>query len=140
MENSSLPERKIYNAELVSTSTKNELKLTEGQVDTVIQAGVKAADDFGAIVKDLVSIYKIKQQSEADIALIDAETKKIVQSVRAEIDRQVQQGQTIRTRGQAAIDIIAQITSAIKSMPDLDTVSRHKLIDSICPLVQLAVS
>ena len=140
MENSNFPEPKIYSAELVRVSTKNEIKLTEGQVDTIFQVGAKAAEDLGSIVKDLVVIHKIKQQSHADLALIEAETNKIVKSMRAEIDRQVQQGQTIRTRGEVAVGIIAQITSAITTMPDLDVGSRHRLIDSIFPLVQLALA
>jgi len=140
MGDSNFPERRIYNAELMSKPNGKVLKLTEEQMNTVVQSKARAAEDFGTIVKELVSIYKINQQSEADIALIEAETEKFVKSMRAEIDRQVQQGQTIRTRGEVAVGIIAQITSTITTMPDHDVASRHKLIDSILPLVQLALA
>lgn len=140
MNDKNLPERKIYEAKPMKISVGGSSEFSEKQRDAMIQAGSKAVEDIGSIVKDLVAIQKIKEQSNADIALIEAETRKIVQSVRVEIERQVQQGQDIRTRGQVAVDVIAQITSTIKEMPDLDAESRHKLIDSIFPLVQLAVA
>lgn len=136
MNKNNLPELKIYEAKPM----KGKSHFSEKQMDSMVHAGSKAVEDIGSIVKDLVAIHKIKEQSIADTVLIETETRKIVQSVRVEIDRQVQQGQTIRTRGQVAVDIIAQITSTIKEMPDLDVGSRHRLIDSIFPLVQLAVA
>ena len=129
-----LPQRKVIVTEVLN-STKKEIekfRFTEKQVDVIVS-------DVGQIVKDIVAIARIREESVAKVSEIEAETRKIVLTVRAEIDRLAQAGQNTRTRGQVAADILAQITNALKVVPDHDDGSRHRLIDSISTIIDLAV-
>ena len=129
-----LPQRKVIIPEVVNSTRKEieKFQFTEKQVDVIVA-------DVGQIVKDIIAIARIREQSAADISRIKEETQKIVQFVRVDIDRLAQIGQNTKTRGQIASDILAQILKAVENVPDFDEGSRHRLIDSIFPIINAAV-
>ena len=100
-----------------NTPGNKENQYTEKQMDVIVGAQAKAVEDIGqigkdvvGIVKDIVAIAKIREQSAADVTKIEAETNKVVKSVRAEIDRLAQVGNTVRSRGEVAVNIIKELT------------------------------
>ena len=112
---------------------------TEKQMDQIIEARARAIGDMGQIVKDVVAIIRIRQQADADVRLIEADTQKIVASTRAEIDRLVQVDKNVQTRGEVAVRVIATVTELLKHIPEVDVDSRRQLIDSLRWLVEAAI-
>jgi tryptophanase len=113
--------------------------LTAGQIDRVVEAASKMAGYLGEIAKDVVAIYRIRAEAGADLARADAAKRQIVTSARAEIDRLVQRENYTRTRGQVVVEIIKAVTAAMETIPEVDSASRHALIDSLRWLAEAAV-
>jgi hypothetical protein len=129
-----LPQRKVLIPEVVNSTKKKieKFQFTEKQVEAIVS-------DVGQIVKDIVAIARIREESVVKVNEIEAETRKIVRTVRVEIDRLAQVGRNTKTRGQVAAEILAQITNSLKVLPDHDDGSRHRLIDSITTIIDLAM-
>lgn len=127
-----------------NTHGSSERQYTEKQMDVIVGAQAKAVEDIGqigkdvvGIVKDIVAIAKIREQSVADVTKIEAETNKVVKLVRAEIDRLAQVGNTVRSRGEVAVNIIKELTIAMKELPEGD---RYQMVDQIHKIVESALS
>jgi len=136
-----LPQRKVIVPEVLN-STKKETKkfqFTEKQVDVLVSSGARAVEDMGQIIKDLIAIARIREESAKKVSEIEAEIRKTVLTIRADIDRLAQVGQNIRTRGQIAADILTQTFNALKEVPDHDDGSRHRMIDSISTIMDLVL-
>jgi len=97
------------------------------------------AGDMGEIAKDVVAIYRIRSEAGADVARVEAATRHVVASARAEIDRLAQRESHTRTRGQVVVEVIQAVTATIRVIPEMDSASRHSLIDSLRWLVEAAV-
>jgi predicted nucleic acid-binding Zn-ribbon protein len=139
-EDFNLPQRKVYKSEIVKKKSDNKSQLTEKQMDKVIEARAQLYQDLGEIAKGIVVIAKIREEADSDVKRIEAETKGIESKIRAEIDHLAQVGKNTQTRGEIAVDIITALTSIIRDVPDLDSQSVHKLIDSISPMVKAAIN
>ncbi len=113
--------------------------LTELQFARIVDAASRMAGDLGPIAKDVMTIWRIRAEAGADIARIDASIRQIVAAARAEIDRLTQVESHTRTRGQVVVDVIKAVTAALETVPELDTASRHALVDSLRWLVEAAV-
>jgi hypothetical protein len=100
------------------------------------EAFVQGAQDVGAILKGIVDIVKIRQQGTEDVKRLEAETSKIVQSTRVHIERLIQEGDSVRTRGEVVISIMSKMTEMLGL---LDSAAQGKLIDSLGWLVQAAL-
>jgi hypothetical protein len=113
---------------------------TEKQMDMIVKAKTEAfvqgAQDVGAILKGIVDIVKIRQQGTEDVKRLEAETSKIVQSTRVHIERLIQEGDSVRTRGEVVISIMSKMTEMLGL---LDSAAQGKLIDSLGWLVQAAL-
>lgn len=128
---------------VINSPGSTEIQYTEKQMDVVVGARAKAVEDIGqigkdivGIAKDIVAIAKIREQSAADVALIEAKTNKVVESVRAEIGRLSMVGKNVRTRGEVAVNIIKELTMAMKELPEGD---RYHMVDRIHNIVELAL-
>jgi hypothetical protein len=113
--------------------------LTEVQIARIVDAASRMVGDLGPIVQDVVTIWRIRAEAGADVARIDASTRQIVAAARAEIDRLAQVESHTRSRGQVVVDVIKAFTALIETVPELDTASRHGLVDSLRWLVEAAV-
>jgi hypothetical protein len=121
------------------TGGEQGTKLTEGQMDRVVDAAARMAGDIGEITKGVVAIYRIRAEAGADVARVEAATRQIVASARAEIDRLAQRESHTRTRGQVVVDVIKAVTAAMETIPDVDSTSRHALVDSLRWLAEAVV-
>lgn len=131
---------------VVKTKSGTQVHLTETHVDAIVTGGTKAVSDFGEVAKgvigiaqSLVGIARLKEEARIDVERIDAQTRSAVQSVRAEIDRLVKAGDVVRTKGQVAVQVIMELTAAIKSIPEGDDRSRQSLVDQMRLIVELAL-
>jgi len=122
----------------VSTVSQRGSGLTEAQVNQIVIAGSKAVGDLGEIVKDVVAIFRIRNETAGAVECLDAQTRQIVVSAKAEIDRLVQSENHTRTRGQVVVDIVKMLPAALDAIPDVDSDSRRALIDSLRWLVEAA--
>ena len=135
-----LPVRKVSVSEVVKRGDSPDLRFTQKHLDQLVGTGARVVADVSQIVKDLVAIAKIRQQADADIGRIEAETQRVVAEARAEVDRLAQVGQNIRTRAQAAVEVITQVTRMMETIPDVDEASRRQLIETLRFLVEATVS
>lgn len=133
-----LPVRKASVHKVVSREEPPSLKITQKHVDQVVGAAARVLPDLSHIAKDLVAIARIRQQADADVRVIEAETEKIRVRAQAEIERLVQVDQNMRTRAQAAIAVLAQLKQLLETIPDIDTESRRSLIGLLPSLVPSA--
>lgn len=109
--------------------------LTGQQLDKVLDS----IPDAIGIVRGLVDIARIRAEAQGSVDIIEAETDKIVQTTRVEIDRIRQTGEHIRTRGEVVSRIIRDFTGALSSLPDFDSQARLALIESLRDVLKLAV-
>jgi len=113
---------------------------TEKQIDRVIDISGQVIGDFGEIAKSLVEIYKMRTQGEIAVEIIEADTRSVVDRIRAQIEQMSAERVNIQARGQVTVDVINGVTKALERIPDVDTQSRKALIDQIHKLVELAVN
>lgn len=111
--------------------------LTEQQTSKLIDLAGEAAGHMTSIVRDIVAIARIRQEADADVRRIGAETHRAVFSIRAEIDRLALVGENVRSRGQVAVDIIRQVGELMKQA-NLDGAAQARLVDSLVYLVGIA--
>lgn len=116
------------------------LKLTSQQLDKVIEAGAKALPEAIGLLKGVVDIARIRAQSKASVETIEAETYRVVQTTRAEIDRMRQSGDNIKTRGEVVSGIVRDFTETVRDLPDFDSQARLALIESLKDILMLAVN
>lgn len=109
--------------------------LTENQVARIVDA----VGHLGPIAVELLRIYRIRVEADADVDRLDASTRQEVAAARAEIDRLAQVESLTRMRGQVVAEVISAFTAALETVPELDTASRHALVDSLRWLVEAAV-
>lgn len=115
-------------------------RLTEKQMDQVLDTGKRFVEDLGAVARELAAIHRIREQGRADVERIEAKTRHVVEKMRAEIDRLAEVRQGVRTRAQAVVEIISAMNQALQKIPDLDNDSRKALVDQLPRLVELAIS
>ena len=121
-------------------SASSGTRLTEKQMDQVLDTGLRFVEDLGAVARELVAIHRIREQGRADVERIEAKTRHVVEKMRAEIDRLAEVRQGVRTRAQAVVEIISAMSQALQRIPDLDNDSRKALVDQLPRLVKLAIS
>ncbi len=115
------------------------LRLTSQQLDKVIDVGAKALPEAIDVLKGIVDIARIRAQSNANVETIEAETNRVVQITRVEIDRMRQSGENLRTRGEVVSAIVRSMTETVRALPDFDSQSRLALIESLKDILKLAV-
>lgn len=132
-----LPKRQIIgrSPEVLRPIPIQNSKLTERQTDEVIRAAGQAAQDLGEIFKGLVNIAQTRANTEQEVAKIEAETRHVQDVTRTQIERMMAQERTIHTRGEAAHRILVQLTEMAKLIPDSDTSSRGRLIDTMSSIL-----
>lgn len=138
-----LPERRL------PVVQNNDLeKFTEKQRDVIISTKAdlakskaemvnRAAQDFGIIAKDAIAIWKIREQSQADVTRIKAEEDKIVNEIREQIEKLKQENANILTRGEITMTIIKEVNQMMLSQEDRTL--RQGLIDALPRLVEAAL-
>ena len=100
-------------------------RLTESQQDRLIEGGVEAAKGAIEITKKILEIFEIRQQAEADVVRIEAETEKLRVLFMGEVARiEAERGQII-DRGKVAVDIIRELTPAIRDANVGDEVKKQ---------------
>lgn len=132
-----LPKRQIIKIapEVLRPIPVQKSTLTERQMDNVVRSAGQAAQDLGEIFKGLVHIAQTHADTEQELAKIEAETRHIQDITKAEIDRIMAQGKTIHSRGEVAHRILVQLTEMVKLIPDSDTSSRGRLIDTLTSIL-----
>ena len=116
-----------------------ERKLTEGQVDRIVDGGVHVAAEIMAIGRALVDLAKIRVQADADIGRIDAETERLRVDLVGQVALRQEDRAELRDRGRVVADVIAAVTQAIRVIPDTEPSSRRAAIDMLPALVTAAV-
>ena len=73
--------RKTTGVEVQDLSPKSPARreLTEGQVDKLIDAGAETVRGLVGIGETVVDIVRIREQADADVSRIEAETRRVVQ-------------------------------------------------------------
>ena len=79
-----------------------------------------------------MEIERIRETAGADVARIDAETRRIVDQIKAEAEMIAKQGDATLKRGQAAAAVIDAI---LKNIPESDTTARARIIDMLPSLI-----
>ena len=117
--------------------------LTEAQRGELITGGLRVATDVTALAASLVNGYveigRIRAQAVADVARIDAETRRIEAALAGEVARLVEARRAIEARGTVAIGIIQVVTAQVQAIPHADSETRRAVIDALPRLVELAV-
>jgi hypothetical protein len=113
--------------------------LTEAQKDRLIEAASQLAADLGAVARDVVAIYRVRADADADVARTDAETRQLVASFRGEVERLAQLGHTARARGEVVRGIVRDFAVLLGAIPELDVNARARLIETLRFLVDSAL-
>lgn len=134
-----LPVRRVNSTPVVRPDAQlvPRVSLKEQQVSSLIETGGKVAEGVMSIAKDLVDISRIKAESEAEVAGIEARSFAMVAALRAETERLMVVRKGIRTRGEAAVNVIK---SVLENIPESDQASRQSAIALLNQLVATVVS
>ncbi|MEI8285244.1 MAG: hypothetical protein WCG52_09665 [bacterium] len=128
-----LPTRKAIEmkTEVLRPLPRRESKLTERQLDHLIASGAKTAENLGEIFQGLVRIAETRANTDHEVAIVDADIRRIQTAASTEINRIMALEKNIHTRGEAAQKVLAQLTEMVKLIPDGDASSRGRLIDAL---------
>lgn len=125
----------LFMAKRIGDHEVKAVHLTGQQMDKVIDA----LPETISCLKGLIDIARIRAEARGSVEIIEAETNRVVQTTRAEIDRIRQNGEIILTRGEVVSRIIRDFTGALSSLPDFDSQARLALIESLKDVLKLAV-
>lgn len=92
-----------------------KIKLTEAQVDKVIEGTASTMKNAAEIAKGIVDIQRIRVQADADVARIDAETRRIATLMREEVDRIREQRDVVLARGRVAAALVQEVSALIRT-------------------------
>lgn len=112
-------------------------RLTEKQMDAVVQSGAKAVEGVVSIASGLVEIAQIRARSGAEVAGIEARSEAMAKVMRAEVERLMAERKSIRTRGEAAACVIEQV---MKGIPEADADARRQALSILPQLVRDVVA
>ena len=134
--------RNAADLEVPNTSPKSPARreLTEGQVDKLFDAGAETMRGLVGIGETVVDIVRIREQADADVSRIEAETRRVVQQIQAAVELRKEERKTLRERGSVVVDVIDAITRQIATVPVDDPASRRKAIEILPELVRAAAS
>lgn len=110
-------------------------RLTGRELEIVAQA----AADVGHIVKDLVSIARIRAEARGQVEHTDSVTRQLEAKVAGEISKIIEQRGTLLARGQVATAILREIVPVLKAIPDIDSETRKSVVDSLKGIMELVV-
>lgn len=109
--------------------------LTDAQRTQIIEGSYRVAEDVGAIVKGIVEIHAIRAHSTGEIGRIEAETHKVIEQTKADLEKIRAKRENTRTRAEATTLIIRQVQKFLEGVPDLDLASRRALIDGLPKMI-----
>lgn len=107
------------------------------QAATLIDSGTNAIQAIAPIAQGVVEIWRIKQQSQADVAQIEAKSRAVCDALHAETNRLMVMKDTITTRGQAAS---ALVRAVMQDLHRLDPVAQKGVVDTLTQLVATVVA
>lgn len=114
-------------------------ELTAKQRDIVIQAQVDLLKDGMQLAKGIVDIVRVRHEAAAQVDKIDANTRLIVERIQAQVKELSARIPVIQAQGEVAQNIILGCSQLLKDIPDEDSASRGKLIDSIHKFIDSAL-
>jgi len=142
-DNFNLPQRQVLEPERLSNTQSinndGKYKLTEKQMDTIVDAAAKSAPEIINVVKDVVAIIKIREQADADVKNIEARTQQYVKQLQKDIEKIKEEGEKIRTQGDVVVRVLSELSNIVNNIPDSDALSRHKLIDQLSDIIKMSV-
>lgn len=116
-----------------SSLPEGRTRLTDRQMNTLVDSGAKVVDGALSIASGLLEIAHIRAQSAADVANIEARSEAIVKVLRAETEKMMANRKSIRTRGEAAVLVIEQV---MKYIPETDAEARSQALRMLPQLVR----
>ncbi|MEY4766653.1 MAG: hypothetical protein RI907_3326 [Pseudomonadota bacterium] len=96
-----------------ATASNRNLKLNEQHVTALVNTGTEVAQGVLSIAKDVVDIMRIRQSAQAEVAVIDARTRAVVDALRAETAKLLEVHNGVRVRGEVATQVIRTVLDAI---------------------------
>jgi RNA 3'-terminal phosphate cyclase len=102
-------------------------------MDVLVQGGTKVAEGVVLIAKNIVEIAHIRANSAAEVSKIQAQSKGMVKLLRAETEQLMENRKSIRTRGEAAAQVIEQV---MKHIPESDAEARRQALNILPQLVR----
>lgn len=112
-------------------------RLSEKQMDTLVESGARTMEGVVSIANGLVEIAQIRAQSNAEVAGIEARSDAMAKVMRAEVERLMAERKNIRTRGEAAALVIEQV---MKGIPEADGDARRQALSILPQLVRDVVA
>jgi hypothetical protein len=120
-----------------TAASTNRGALSEQQVNMLIQGGAVVAEQVVSAARDYLAIVRIRAESQATVDEIDARSRAVCNAIRAEADRLMVVRDTIKSRGDAAVQVIRAV---MDSIPETDHAGRKIAIEELSKLVTIAVS
>jgi hypothetical protein len=111
--------------------------LSERHVDVIVDAGAHVVGTIASIAKDIAEIARIRADSQAEVAGIEARSRAISEAFRGEVNRLTAMRDIINSRGDAAAKVIHEVLSLI---PESDHVSRQKAIEMLTKMIETVVA
>jgi hypothetical protein len=108
---------------------------SDAQRTQIIEGSFRVAEDVGTIVKGIVEIHAIRAHSTREIGRIEAETHKVIEQTKADLEKIRAQRESTQTRAEATTLIIRQVQKFLEGVPDLDPGSRRALIDGLPKMI-----
>jgi hypothetical protein len=106
------------------------------QAATLIDSGANAIQAIAPIAQGVIDIWRIKQQSQADVAQIEAKSRAVCDALHAETSRLMVMKDTITTRGQAATELMRVV---MQDLHRLDPVAQKGVVDTLTQMIATVV-
>lgn len=123
--------------------TRGRAPLTEHQRDIIVQAQADVAREIAGgaseCVKLLLEIHKIRQASEGQVAVIEAQTESLRERFRGEVQKMREERARLGDQGDITVNIIRELRAMMRDIPDGDVGSRAALIAQVPSLVESAL-
>ena len=109
----------------------------------VIKGGLGTVSDGMALARVIIDgqqeIARIKAQTHQAVSLIEAECARIEAEAAAMVEVMIQQRRLVETSGDAAAQVIGEITRLLLALPEGDSEARRAAIERLPALVELAL-
>jgi hypothetical protein len=132
----------VFEGEILDAAQKRNnndgQELRDQRKHEVTMKAMESLPDAIDIVKDLVSIWKIREETNRDVALIDKEIDKLRAQTEDFVKREIAKRDTSKERGERVQSMLRDLYSRISRIEESDEI-KLKLIETFDSAVKVAL-
>jgi hypothetical protein len=131
----------VYEGEILTAPTQKGNEFEDVQLARKHEINIKVLDsipDAIKVVSDIVSIYKIKVTSEAELKKMDKEIDKIRATTEEFVRREITKRDSVKSRSESAQNLLRDLYMNLSQLNESDAI-KEKVIESFDKTVKIVL-